>query len=58
MIFISCGFIIVATVTDDSIVTSGYELEVFHDRAMTCSTLIIPVLYSIPVITTALGNTS
>ena len=54
----SCGLIIVAAVTDDSIVTTGYELEVLHDRAMNCSTLIIPVLYSIPVITTALGNPS
>ena len=39
--------------------TTGYELEVFRGhlvRAMTCPTLIIPVLYSMGITTAALGK--
>ena len=39
--------------------TTGYKLEVFRGhlvRAMTCPTLIIPVLYSMGITTAALGK--
>ena len=39
--------------------TTGYELEVFRGhlvRAMTCPTLIIPVLYSMGITAAALGK--
>ena len=52
-----CGYI-VSSVADVSN-TTGYELEVFCGhlvRAMTCPTLIIPVLYSMGITTAALGK--
>ena len=56
MIILYYSALLIAVIDYSILSTTGYELEMFHDRSMTCSTLIIPVLYSIPVITTALGK--